>query len=137
MSVAEETSFKSAVEDLALGQLAQLDGRRRHLQEQSNEVQEEIKAVKKILQAIGNAKPQPKRVSKKTVDDFHMSVEREAEMIRWLTGNEDEITSRSARVQFPAWADSYVNMALKMLRDTGVIRLSAQSGGKNIYRSLL
>lgn len=130
-------AFKSNVEDLALEELQRLDLLRLDLQAQLDGVLNEIKAVKTILRAAGGPTSPSKPKPKKKQTPFSMSEERESALIQWLSGNEDEITSKTAAAQFPEWSDSYVNMALKELRDTGVLRLAATSGSMNIYRSML
>lgn len=130
-------AFKSNVEDLALEELTRLDSLQLDLQAKLAAVQGEIKAVKAILKATSGGHAAPKPKPKKKQVPFSMSEEREAALIQWLTGNTDEITSKTAATQFPEWSDSYVNMALKELRETGVLRLAATSGSMNIYRSLL
>ena len=129
--------FKQSVEDLALEELQRLDMIQLDLQGRLAVVQDEIKAVKAILRATAPPKPPKKKEPSKAGVPFKLSEDREAEIIPWLTGNRDEITSRSTREQFPSWSGSYVNMALKYLREEGVLRLAATSGGQNIYRSLV
>jgi hypothetical protein len=131
-------AFKSNVEDLALEELARLDAEREKLEKELGQVKDAIKSVRAVLTAARPASPKhlAKPKAKKQVP-FSMSEEREGELVRWLTGNTDEITSKTAKVQFPDWSDSYVNMALKELRETGVLRLAATSGSMNIYRSMV
>lgn len=132
-----QSAFKSSVEDLALEELTRLQDERKIIADQLTEVDGAIKTVKAILRAAtvgGTPGPKPK---KQPTSAFSMSEEREGEIIRWLTGNEDEITSKTVKAKFSGWSDSYCNMALKWLRETGVIRLAATAGSMNIYRSMI
>jgi hypothetical protein len=129
-------AFKSNVEDLALEELSRLETERVAMEEALASVKESIKSVRAVL-AAARPPQAKKKAAAKAVTPFKFSDERESLIIRWLTGNTDEITSASTRDRFPNWSGSYVNMALKHLREEGVLRLAATSGGANVYRSLL
>jgi hypothetical protein len=128
-------AFKADVEDLALAELSRLDELRQALESNLSAVNGDIKALKAVLRAVNP--PQAKKEPSKAGVPFVMSEDREREVYAWLAGREDEITSKTMRAQFPTWSPSYCNMALKMLRETGVLRLSATTGGQHIYRSLV
>ena len=130
------SAFKSNVEDLALVELNRLEAEQKVLSEALASVHDSIKSVKAVLRGVTVNGHKPKLKSKAQVP-FSMSQDREGEVIRWLTGNKDEITSRTIKVQFPGWSESYCNMTLKFLRETGVLRLSGTAGSMNIYRSLI
>lgn len=130
-------SFKSNIEDLALEELSRLETERVALDEALASVRESIKSVRAVLSAARPPQAKKKKEPSKAGAPFKLSEEREVEVIRWLTGNTDEITSRTARAQFPNWSASYVNMVLKHMREQSLLRLAATSGGMNVYRSLL
>lgn len=141
MSLLEEAeletarAFRSNVEDLALAELQRLGEQRELLQGELVEINESIKRVKTVLRAtVGSpTKQKPKRKQ----SEFSMSQDRESEIVQWLTGNKDEITTKMVSEQFPGWSESYANMAVKFLRETGVLRQSAVVGSQRIYRSLI
>lgn len=130
-------SFKSNVEDLALAELQRLELERVALDEALASVRDAIKSVKAVLSAAQPPKPTKKKEASKAGAPFKLSAEREAEVMAYLAGHEEEITSTSMRAAFPNWSGSYVNMVLKHLREDGVVRLAATSGSMNIYRSLV
>lgn len=129
-------SFKSNVEDLALEELARLEVERDQLVSALSDVNAAIKSVRAVLLATRPrpSKQQTKKQPSKAGDSFKMSLDREVAITDWLHGNEDEITSKTVQAQFPEWSGSYVNMALKQLRDDGVLRLAAMAGSMRIYR---
>jgi hypothetical protein len=132
-------AFKANVEDLALDELRRLEADRKSLAEQLEAVTEQIKSVKAVLRAIHpGAKSGPKPKPKAATTPFSMSEEREGEFMRWLTeiGPEVDVTARKVYERF-GWSESYCNMAVKMLREQGVLRLSATAGSTRIYRSML
>jgi hypothetical protein len=131
------SAFKSDVEDLALAELSRLDDLRQALESNLSAVNADIKALKSVLRAINPTPVKKKKEPSKAGIPFVMSADREAEFCAWIAGREDEITSRTMREQFPTWSPSYCNMALKMMRETGILRLSATTGGQHIYRSLI
>lgn len=131
-------AFKSSVEDLALEELSRLTDEATKLRAAQHNIQEEIKAVKAILRAsTGKSNPGTKPGTKKKQSPFSMSDERIEAFETWIRTTDGEITSRAVRAAFPNWSDSYCNSALKEFRERGILRLSATSGGMNIYRSLL
>jgi ribosomal protein S25 len=136
MSLMGTGTFKTSVEDLALEELTRLSELREVQESDLANTIAEIKSIKSVLRAVTPQAPKKKKEASKAGTPFVMSAERTAEVHQWLTGNENEITSRAMRDKFP-WSGSYCNMALKMLRETGVIRLSATVNGTNIYRSLI
>jgi hypothetical protein len=148
MSIKEQAKaldvFKTSVEDLAVEQLLRLEEERTMVSAALGSLNEQIKQVSSILRSVNGKNPGTKQKAKRErkrkqyASDFAMGQERETEMINWLTGNKgNEITIREVQAQFPNWSSSYCNMSLKMLRETGVIRLAATSGATNVYRTLL
>jgi hypothetical protein len=132
-------TFKAGVEDLALENLGRLEAERVELEKALASVKDSIRLVRSVLAAARPDAKKQKAAKPKKQGTFVMSEERETEAIQWFTevGPEFEITSARMRDRFPNWSGSYVNMTLKELRDTGVLRLAATSGGANVYRSLL
>lgn len=128
-------AFKSNVEDLALEELTRLEAERVALDEALTSVKDAIKSVRAVLSAARPPQAKKKEPSKAGAP-FKMSLDREVAITDWLRGNEDEITSKTVQAQFPEWSGSYVNMALKQLRDDGVLRLAAMAGSMRIYRAM-
>lgn len=124
-------AFKSNVEDMALEEMSRLTERRDELQSELNSVNESIKGVRTILRTIN---PKPKRVRSASKTKQQVSPEMRTRFIEWATGHEGDITSRMISDAF-GLSRSYGTLVAKQMREEGVLRLSAQSGPTNIYRS--
>lgn len=146
MSLQEQSTqlgqFKTSVEDLALEELSRLQEDERDILASLNRVRAEIKTVRAILMAARptSTKP-PKKASNSPKSGgsrpFKMGPEKRAEIIAVITGNDEELTSSRVSQLLPHWSVSYIGFALKELREEGALRLAAQSGGTNIYRSMI
>lgn len=135
------SAFRSNVEDLALAEVNRLDARRIELTTELDAVLYQLKAVRAVLRASQNGNGGRPKGSKnrksQAAAKFTLSPDRAAEIMPWLTGNNEEITSTTLRAKFPSWSGSYCNMVLKHLREENVVRLSGTSGQSNVYRSMV
>lgn len=129
-------AFKSNVEDLALEELSRLEIDREDLQARLALVTDSIKQVKSVLQAT---RPKDAPAPRKRNPDRGTMIgpDAKAEVLAWVKGmNGDEITAAKLRAQFPNRSGSFANIALKQLRDEGLIRLAGKSGATYLYRAL-
>jgi hypothetical protein len=134
------SAFKTQVTDLATEQLVKLEAEQQRLATELASVVDQIKSVRAVLRATNysnGSKPGPKPRGSQAGLKFNLSEERRTELMAWLKDNTDEITSTTVRAKFPNWSGSYCNMALKSLREEGLIRKSAQTGSLVIYRSMV
>lgn len=134
---AQLQAFRSNVEDLALAEITILEERQKQLTTELESVLYQLKSVRAVLRASTNGSGPKPKAKPKPSQPFKLTGEREVAVMAFLEGNEDEITSRSFKAQFPAWSTAYCNSVLKHLRDEGTIRLSGTSGQMNIYRSMV
>lgn len=135
------TAFRSSVESIALAEIDQLEARRVALTTELDDVLYQLKTVRAVLRASNNGNGGRPKGSKNRKSQagksFTISPERSAEIMPWLEGNNEEITSSTLRAKFPSWSGSYCNMVLKQLREENIVRLSGTAGQSNVYRSMV
>lgn len=137
-STETERVFRSSIEDLALAELTRLTEAKDELEGKLAEINESIRQVRAVLRVTTATKPGPKGARKRPSQSgqaFRLSAERQEEIEQYLANiNGAEITATKLNEALPHWSASYCNMALKRLREDGVLRLSAMAGTQKVFK---
>ncbi len=125
-------SYTAEIAAIATRERDQIDTRLEALLVELESVRAEKRKIDKVMSALNGSVTKPE--SKRAPRPVHVSAAYREKALKYITGNDQEITSQKLREALNTSGSQAANI-LAVFREEGLVRLSATQGNMKIYRS--